>query len=168
MGNQSSDDFRQCMRRLAATVCIISCEHDGARFGITVTSVTSLSMDPMSILACINQSASIRPHLRDAGRYCVNLLNQSQASISSRFSGAVPAAERFDAGAWLRSDDGIPYLADAQANIFCEIDEAFGYSTHDIIIGRVIRSRCAAEVSPLLYQDGKYAGGAPLALQTAA
>lgn len=168
MHDQDLENFRQSMRRLAATVCIISCQQDGVRYGITVTSVTSLCMEPLSILACINQSASIRPHLRGVGRYCVNLLRQNQVDISKRFSGAVPADERFLLGDWRASEDGVPYLADAQANIFCEIDQAFSYSTHDIIVGRVQSSRFNTEVAPLIYQDGKYAAGAPLALPAAA
>ncbi len=168
MHDQDLENFRQSMRRLAATVCIISCEREGVRYGITVTSVTSLCMEPQSILACINQSASIRPHLHDVGRYCINLLSKNQADISKRFSGAVPATERFLVGDWHNSEDGVPYLADAQANIFCEIDQAFAYSTHDIIVGRVRNSRFNPEVAPLLYQDGKYAAGAPLVLPTAA
>jgi flavin reductase (DIM6/NTAB) family NADH-FMN oxidoreductase RutF len=168
MPAQDLENFRQSMRRLAATVCIISCQRDGVRYGITVTSVTSLCMEPQSILSCINQSASIRPHIRDVGRYCVNLLTQRQADISKRFSGGVPASERFLEGNWCVSDDGIPYLADAQANIFCEIDEAFAYATHDILVGRVISSRFNTEIAPLLYQDGKYAVGAPLDLSAAA
>lgn len=168
MYDHDLENFRQSMRRLAATVCIISCQRNGIRYGITVTSVTSLCMEPLSILSCINQSASIRPHLRDVGRYCVNLLRQNQADISKRFSGAVPADERFLVGDWRESEDGVPYLADAQANIFCEIDQAFAYSTHDILVGRVQRSRFNPEVAPLLYQDGKYATGAPLVLPTAA
>ena len=161
MRDQDEDDFRQSMRRLAATVCVISCQHEGVRFGITVTSVTSLCFSPLSILACINQNASISAPLHAAGRYCINLLQSSQVNISKRFSGGVPASERFLAGNW-QSKEGVPYLADAQANLFCEIDQAYRYSTHDIVIGRVLSSRFAAEVMPLIYQDGNFAVGAPI------
>lgn len=162
MNEQNAENFRQSMRRLASTVSIISCEHEGTRYGITVTSVTSLCMAPQSILACINQSASIWSPLLGTKRYCVNLLSDAHVEISKRFSGAVPAAERFLAGDWRQSEDGIPYLAGAQANIFCELDHSFTYATHDILIGKVTSSLFSAEVSPLIYQNGTYAVGAPL------
>lgn len=167
MSDENVENFRQSMRRLAATVCVITCQSSGVRYGITVTSVTSLCFSPLSILACINKKASILTPLRAEGRYCINLLRAGQVDISKHFSGAVPAHERFSVGDWA-SQDGITYLADAQANLFCEIDQAHGYSTHDIIIGRVIRSRFTPEVAPLIYQDGNYAVGAPIPLQSAA
>ena len=117
--------------------------------------------------ACINQKASLIDPLRRERRYCINVLQASQVDISKRFSGAVPANERFLAGDWAL-EDGVPYLADAQANLFCEIDESYGYATHEIIIGRVKSSRFASEVAPLIYQDGRYAISAPIAFQDAA
>ena len=167
MRDQNEENFRQSMRRLAATVCVISCQNEGIRHGITVTSVTSLCFSPLSILVCINQKASVLAPLHKEKRYCINLLQASQVEISRRFSGGVPAEERFRDGNW-ELEGGIPYLADAQANLFCEIDRAYSYSTHDIIIGRVSNSRFAAEVSPLIYQDGLYAIGAPIPLSNAA
>ncbi|MCX8997461.1 flavin reductase family protein [Rhizobiaceae bacterium BDR2-2] len=167
MRDQDEEDFRQSMRRLAATVCVISCQHQGVRYGMTVTSVTSLCFSPLSILACINRKASIIAPLRREGHYCINVLKTSQADISRRFSGTVPADERFLTGDWALRD-GMPYLSDAQANLFCEIDRAFGYATHDIVIGRVTASLFAAEVAPLIYRDGDYAASAPIALQDAA
>ncbi|RFB76544.1 flavin reductase family protein [Methylovirgula sp. 4M-Z18] len=167
MLDQNQEDFRQSMRRLAATVCVISCQNEGVRYGITVTSVTSLCFSPLSILACINQKASISDPLRKERRYCINLLQASQVDISKRFSGGVPAEERFLVGNWALRN-GMPYLSDAQANLFCEVDHAYCYSTHDIIVGRVIASRFASQVAPLIYQDGAYAVGAPLAFQSAA
>jgi len=167
MRDQNEENFRQSMRRLAATVCVISCQNDGVRHGITVTSVTSLCFSPLSILVCINQRASVLAPLQKEQRYCINVLQASQVEISRRFSGGVPSEERFLDGNW-EIEDGIPYLADAQANLFCEIDTAYGYSTHDIIIGRVARSRFAAKVAPLIYQDGIYAVGAPIPLSHAA
>jgi flavin reductase (DIM6/NTAB) family NADH-FMN oxidoreductase RutF len=125
-------------------------------------------MVPQSILACINQTASIWRPLRSAGRYCVNLLRDTNVDISKRFTGSLPIEDRFLVGDWHRSEDGIPFLADAQANIFCELDQAFPYATHDVLIGRVTSSMFNADVSPLLYQNGSFAIGAPLALATAA
>jgi len=51
-----TEHFRQSMRRVASTVSVITCTHEGRRYGITVTSVTALSFAPISILACINRS----------------------------------------------------------------------------------------------------------------
>lgn len=164
--DQRTEHFRQSMRRLASTVCVISCKRGLTRYGITVTSVTPLSFSPISILACVNKSASISAPLKDEGRYCINVLRASQVEISNSFSGALSLKERFDVGGWAEMDD-VPYLPDAQASLFCEIDRAISYATHDIIIGCVSAASFAPDISPLIYQNGSYAVTAPLALQKA-
>ncbi|GAB4070986.1 flavin reductase family protein [Ancylobacter sonchi] len=164
--DQRTEHFRQSMRRLASTVCVISCKRDGERYGITVTSVTPLSFSPISILTCVNKSASISAPLKDEGRYCINVLRASQADVSNSFSGSLPPKERFGVGEWAEMD-GVPYLPNAQASLFCEIDQAISYATHDIIIGGVTAAYFAADIAPLIYQNGSYAVAAPLALQKA-
>jgi flavin reductase (DIM6/NTAB) family NADH-FMN oxidoreductase RutF len=168
MSDQNEENFRQSMRRLAATVCVISCQHEGVRYGITVTSVTSLCFKPLSILVCINKGTSIINPLLAQGRYCINVLQKSQVEISKRFSGGVPAAERFLVGGWSANAEGVPYLPDAQANLFCEVDQTVAYSTHQIVIGRATAAAFAECVDPLIYQNGGYVACAPLLLHDAA
>ncbi len=50
----------------------------------------------------------------------------------------------------------MPYLVEAQANLFCDIDQTVNYGTHTIFIGRVSAIRIGELVSPLLYADGQY------------
>jgi len=161
-----TEHFRQSMRRVASTVCVISCRHEGRRYGITVTSVTPLSFAPISILACVNRKSSISVPLKDEGRYCINVLRASQAEISNSFSGGLPVESRFDIGEWAEKE-GIPYLSNAQANLFCEMDQTVSYATHDIVIGRVNEVAFASDVAPLIYQDGAYALTSPIVLQKA-
>jgi flavin reductase (DIM6/NTAB) family NADH-FMN oxidoreductase RutF len=161
-----TEHFRQSMRRVASTVCVISCMHGGRRYGITVTSVTSLSFAAISILACVNRNSSICVPLEEEGHYCINVLRASQADISDAFSGARPAERRFDIGEWSERG-GVPYLQSAQANLFCELDQALAYATHDIIIGRVAGVAFASDADPLVYQNGAYALTSPLVLQKA-
>lgn len=162
--DQRVDRFRQSMRRLASTVCVLSCKRARARYGITVTSVTPLSFAPISILVCVNKSASISGPLKDERRFSINVLTASQMDVSQSFSGVVPPEERFNVGGWLEQD-GIPYLPNAQATLFCEMDQAISYATHDIIIGRVFDVQFDRIIAPLIYQNGTYALAAPLMLQ---
>lgn len=162
MSTQTPDSFRQCMRRLASSVSIITCAHEGKWHGITVTSVTSLSFEPQALLCCIKRTASVSAPLLESRRFCVNLLGRTQSAVSHAFSGALPPAERFDPALWDQGTDGIPYLRGAQAILFCETDQTVAYATHDIVIGRVTGSCFADDVAPLLYQNGEYAAATPL------
>ena len=61
---------------------------------------------------------------------------------------------RFSLGDW-REEGGLPYLADAQANIFCSVAERWRYGTHSIFVGQVEAVRADAELDPMVYLDGR-------------
>jgi flavin reductase (DIM6/NTAB) family NADH-FMN oxidoreductase RutF len=155
--------FRDAMRRFATTVSIISCASDGCRYGMSATAVASLSADPPSLLVCVNKSAATHRALSRGGRFCVNVLRSFHCGLSQAFSGKLKGEDRFDLGDWRESDDGTPFLGDAQANLFCEIARIMDHATHSIFIAHVHSVRVQEDVDPLLYQDGKYAIAQPVA-----
>jgi flavin reductase (DIM6/NTAB) family NADH-FMN oxidoreductase RutF len=152
-------DFRKAMRRLTSAVSVISTAHDGIRHGITVTSVTSVSMTPPSILFCVNRASRLHNPLVCAGHFCINILHAHQIEIADAFSGRIAGEDRFLVGEWASSDAEMPYLIPAQANIFCETDAISSYGTHSIVIGKVRQVAVRGQVAPLLYQDGNYTVG---------
>lgn len=160
--NHVKDNFLHCMRRLATTVCVITCRHEGVPYGITATAVTSLCFDPVAVLVCINSSSSLLTPLLAQKKYCINLLNKEHATISQRFSTPQPPHERFATGEWRSNPAGVPYLADAQAMLFCELDQSVPYATHHIVIGRVSDCQYRHEIAPLIYQNGAYVTSVPL------
>ena len=157
-----SRSFRDAMRRFATTVSIITCAHGGLRFGMSATAVTSLSVDPPSLLVCVNKSAATHRVMSRGGRFCVNVLRSIHAGLSQAFSGKLKGEDRFQLGNWRQTEDGLPFLADAQANLFCEIVRVVDYGTLTIFIASVYSAKTQQEVDPLLYQDGKYAIARPL------
>jgi flavin reductase (DIM6/NTAB) family NADH-FMN oxidoreductase RutF len=152
-------NFRKAMRRLTSAVSVISTLHDGVRFGITVTSVTSVSMAPPSLLFCVNRSSRLHDPVIRSGRFCVNILHAHQIDIADAFSGRTPGADRFLCGEWASDEEDVPYLIPAQANVFCEADAVSSYGTHSIVIGKVREVAVRGQVAPLLYQDGQYTVG---------
>ena len=157
-----SQPFRDAMRRFATTVSIITCAHGGSRFGMSATAVTSLSVDPPSLLVCVNKSAATHRVMSRGGRFCVNVLRSVHAGLSQAFSGKLKGEERFGLGNWSVTEDGTPFLVDAQANLFCEIVRVVDYGTHTIFIAGVYSAKTQQNVDPLLYQDGQYAIAQPL------
>lgn len=163
MDAQLDTAFRNAMRRLAATVTVISTRAEsGLRHGMTATAVTSVSADPPAVLACVNRSAALHAQLGLGRRLCINLLHCSQQRLSDVFSGGLEGESRFSEGDWRSDADNVPYLSDAQANIFCEIEALHAYGSHSICIGRVVAVSCRADVAPLVYQDGTYMCTGPL------
>ena len=149
--------FRDAMRRLATTVTIVSATSDDGPSGMTATAVTSLSADPPAILVCVNRSASIHAKLQLGNRFCVSLLGTDHRDLPSVFGGDIDPRKRFDYGSWSISRHGIPFLADAQSNIFCTVDALFDYATHSIVIGKVDAVRMPGEdIRPLIFGDGRF------------
>src|SRR3954462_7813411 len=87
--------FKLAMRRFPAAVSVITSADQSRRHGMTATAVTSLSLDPPSLIVCINQSTLLHDIMLRARRFCVNVLRRDQIALSSAFSGAVPAEGRF-------------------------------------------------------------------------
>jgi flavin reductase (DIM6/NTAB) family NADH-FMN oxidoreductase RutF len=158
-------EFRDAMRRMASTVTIITATDYERHHGMTVTAVTSVSMDPPSILICLNNKTRLHDIMGQARRFCVNILHAEQAELSSAFSGALPAEERFEKGAWRKTEDGLGFLDDAQANIFCQKMAAIPFGTHTIFIGQVVDVHLGEAAEPLIYQNASYraSSAAPLA-----
>lgn len=155
--------FRAAMRRFAATVSIVTAGDHEHHHGMTATAVTSVSMDPPSLLVCINQKSTLHDIMHRARRFCVNVLHRDQATLSAAFSGGMPPEKRFELGNWLRCEDGLPYLVDAQANLFCRKAAALPYGTHTVFVGLVEDVGVREVMAPLIYQDAGYCVTAPAA-----
>jgi flavin reductase len=155
--------FRDAMRRFATTVSIISCsDGEGRLHGMSATAVTSVCVDPPALLVCVNNSSATHGALNRSGRFCVNMLRSFHSELSQVFSGKTRGDERFRSGDWRSAADGLPYLADAQANLFCRVDRTLDYETHTIFLGRVYATRVEEHVDALLYQDGRYSIARPV------
>lgn len=150
------DRFRGAMRRLAGTVTIVTVKSGSERHGTTATAVTSVSMDPPSMLVCINRDSRLHAYMVKEDRFCVNMLHADNLEASRLFASPVSAEQRFAAGDWRLDDDGAPWLGDAQANVFCRKDRMIDYGSHTIFIGRVEAVVTRDDIQPLIYKDGAY------------
>ena len=149
------DNFRLAMRRYIYSVSIMSNKDNADNpNAITVSSVTSISMDPPSLLICINKSSRIHNSIELESKFCINLLNNKQEDLSNICSDEDMYDQRFKDENW--NLDNIPFLKNAQANIFCKVDKLTSYHTHTIVIGLVEDANYADEISTLTYVDGKY------------
>jgi flavin reductase (DIM6/NTAB) family NADH-FMN oxidoreductase RutF len=146
------------MRRLPSGVCVVSTQTaDGGRFAMTASSVTSVSDQPASLLACINRNARITPALTLGQKFAINILSKNHQDISTLCATGDQGSKRFDLGRWLLAPDQTPYLEDAEAVFECEVDLVQPYGTHNIVVGRIIAVRVAdSGPAPLIYLDGNY------------
>jgi flavin reductase (DIM6/NTAB) family NADH-FMN oxidoreductase RutF len=154
----SSADFRNAMRRLTGGVSVITAGRGRDISGMTVTSVSSLSLEPPALIVSVNRSASSWPLIRRHGLFGVNILNAGQIDVAERFTGkgGLKGAERFAGADWFTRASGVPLLASALAAIECEVEEAIERHSHVIVIGRVLDIRLSPRSAALAYWQGQY------------
>ena len=75
------------MRQLAGGVSVITVGRGNELSGMTVTSVTSLALDPATLVVSVNRQSSSWPLLSKHGVFGVNILSADQQDVAERFSG---------------------------------------------------------------------------------
>ena len=150
-----TEEFRQAMRRVASTVNVITICVDGEPMGITATAMSSLAMDPPSLLVCVNQAASMHAPLEYVSHFGVNVLHRDQEHLAQMFADREKRALRFISG-WHVDGDRPPRLADAQASLLCRRTDHHRFGTHSIFIGVVEEAVVRGDIDPLVYLDGRY------------
>jgi len=157
-GTAESANFRLAMREFASGVAIVTCGEGETRAGCTATAVTSLSLQPPSILVCLDRSTSTLSALREVGAFVVNFLGGQHEVLAGRFAGrgGVKGAARFDEGEWSKLVTGAPVLVDALASIDCRVEEIVDRHSHAIIIGAVQAVRHAQGGPALVHWRSKF------------
>jgi len=154
----SSGDFRSAMRHLAGGVSVITVGRAKDITGMTVTSVSSLSVEPPTLIVSINRESSSWPLLKRYGFFGVNILTADQLDIAERFTGkdGLKGADRFAGAEWVTRASGVPLLVDALAAIDCEVEHIVERYSHAIVIGRVLDMQISSRTAALAYWQGQY------------
>jgi flavin reductase (DIM6/NTAB) family NADH-FMN oxidoreductase RutF len=154
----AAGDFRSAMRHLAGGVSVITVGRGNDITGMTVTSVSSLAVDPPSLVVSINRASSSWPLLKRHGFFGVNILTADQIDVAERFTGkdGLKGAERFAGATWTSGASGVPLLAGALAAIDCEAEDIIERHSHAIVIGRVLDLRLSSRTAALAYWQGQY------------
>jgi flavin reductase (DIM6/NTAB) family NADH-FMN oxidoreductase RutF len=154
----TSSDFRKAMRQLTGGVSVITAGRGRDISGMTVTSVSSLSVDPPALIVSINRESSSWPLVKRYGFFGVNILTSDQIDIAERFTGkgGLKGADRFAGAGWMTRASGVPLLVGALAAIDCEVEDIVERHSHAIVIGRVLDVAVSARTAALAYWQGRY------------
>ncbi len=148
--------FRGAMRRLASGVALVTTANgDGTRYGIAMTALMSLSMDPPSLLLAVNKDSSLCRPLLENGRFGVNILRHEDAQVCQHFV-AAPAHERFGQADWEDHESGIPLMTTALARVVATLEKAEPFGSHMVIYGKATYVELEQSSDALVYLDGRY------------
>jgi flavin reductase len=150
-------EFRRALGCFATGVTVITVDRDGEVHGMTANAFTSVSLDPMLVLVCVDHRARTHAHLHAKKRFGINVLCDNQKAISEYYARATEthqhaeeAGARFD-----RTRHGTPVLHGALAYLECRLQNAHEAGDHTIFIAEV-EEAMVREGNPLLFVRGKY------------
>lgn len=147
--------FRDALSRFASGVTVISAiGTDGKDQGMTVSAFTSLSLNPPLVLACIDVTATVHPHLRAAPYFGISMLAVGQEGVSARF--AEHGIDRFAGIDRTHAPEGPPLVEGAVAHLVCRRTEIYPGGDHVILVGEVVRA-AVFPGEPLVYVQRAYA-----------
>lgn len=150
--------FKRAMRKFASGVCVVATGSGAERVAMTVSSFTSVSVNPPLVSVCINQSAFSHAALVSNEFYSINMLRHEQTDVALTFAGATPLTgeQRFTVGDW-RSESGVPILSDGLQSLICRAEMRQPLGTHTLLLGRVMSTNHACDAQPLVNFEGSMA-----------
>ena len=145
--------YRNVIGHFATGVTVITSHHDGIDHGATASAVSSVSLDPPSLLVCLNRATATETAVRESGTFVVNILREDQGELAMRFAGR--HGDKFAGVEHERSDSGDPVLDGSLAHIECRVRDAVTGGTHTVFFGEVVHAE-ALEGEPLAYFRGRF------------
>lgn len=152
--------FLEAMSRGSTFVSVLTTDGDSGRFGVTVSSMTSVSVDgeAPTILACVHQKSPVAQAILSNRLFCANILHEGQQVVSDLFSGRDRTShqQRFDSVEWTRTLGGQPLLTGATANFDCVLRTSVLWESHYILIAHVSEIVLNDNPNALLYGQRTY------------
>lgn len=152
-----SEQLRQSMRAWASGVTVVTASHAGEQHGMTVSSFTSISLEPPLIMVSLQTDSRTHRLVSQSNAFAVTILGADQQEISDIFAGRVPDTEDRLAGVETETlHSGIPLIKGGLAYLDCRVTQAIPVGSNTLFLAEVIAARGNGEGNPLVYHDRQY------------
>jgi flavin reductase (DIM6/NTAB) family NADH-FMN oxidoreductase RutF len=145
--------FKLAMSHFASGVTVVTTEHEGKPYGMTVAAFSSLSLHPPLVLICVEKSVKTHDAIAGAGKFGVSILGSAQADVSNRF--ASRAEDKFAGLDVVRGEEGLPLIGGAITTLECRVTGQLPGGDHTIFVGEVLHA-ATQEGEPLVYFRSGY------------
>ncbi|WRZ87643.1 flavin reductase family protein [Streptomyces sp. NBC_01007] len=148
---------RELFRKVAAGVSVVTTRGaDGRPLGLTASAVTTLSLEPALLLACVSVNSTTLPAIRAHRAFAVHLLHADQSTLAEVFAGHTgkSGAARF-AGVPFRWKQGVPVLTRALGWAVCTLRDEQRYGDHSVLVGD-LTLHTQNEGEPLIWHDRRF------------
>ena len=147
-----TDRFKESLGSWASGVSVVTTRHEDMLYGLTVSSFSSVSLDPPLVSVCINNGNRAAGMIEESGWFAVSVLSADQEDASNYFArpGRLPSPGFVEIdGAWTES--GLPIVKNAMAWVVCDVHQAVAAGSHTVFIGAVRDAGADPDKQPLLY-----------------
>ena len=152
--------FKQVMRRFATGVMVLTSGHGQELHAMTVNAVTSVSLNPLLMLVCIEKGARSHDLVHSAGAFALNILTDRQRDLGERF--AFDREARSHPDAFVEGYAGLTgalVFKESLGFLECRVTAEYPGGDHTIFVGEVVNAHVNEAASgPLLYYRGRWPG----------
>ena len=150
-----AEQLRRVMAHWTTGVAVVTSSDETGPRGATTNALTSLSLDPLLMLVCLDRASNTLEAVRTSGRFGINVLAADQEEIARRFATKASGHEKL-AGVANEPVAGVPVLGGVVAWLVCELERELDGGDHVILLGRPLEAGSDPEAVPLLFYGGRY------------
>jgi flavin reductase (DIM6/NTAB) family NADH-FMN oxidoreductase RutF len=155
----TSLDFRRVLARYATGVTVVTTRVDGVDHAMTANSFTSVSLEPMLVLVCVERTVRFHEAVLRSGLWAVSVLAADDREAAEWFAlrgrPLTGQLERFPHTRGALTDAAV--LESALASLEVRTTAVYDGGDHDIVVGEVLAlSHAPGDGRPLLYFDSGY------------
>ena len=151
------ETLRRAMRAWTTGVTIVTAAHNGQRYGMTVNSFTSISLDPPLISVALRRLTPTHALVEQSGEFAVTILSAAQGDLSDRFAGKITGiTDRFEGVETERLLLEAPLIKGGVAYFNCRVTQSIPVGENTLFIAEVIAAKVESEGVPLVYHNRVY------------
>ncbi len=154
----ATDAFRRAAGQFATGVTVCTTRVGSLDHAMTASAFTSVSLDPLLVLVCVDKEARFRDAVLEAGTWAVSILSADGRRAAEWFATkGRPLIGQLDSHPHHRGRTGAALLDDALAWLECRTAAVYDGGDHDIVLGAVLAvSEGDRDAAGLVYHRGRY------------
>lgn len=147
------------MGRFTTGVAVITTQHQGKPVGITINTLTSVSLAPPLVLFCLGKRRHVYPAISENPYCAIHILSSTQQDLCKAF--AHSRSHPWDMLTYEISKTGCPLIPGSLGILHCRREEIYGGGDHVIFLNHVEDidwedTHANKEKTPLVYYQGSF------------
>jgi flavin reductase (DIM6/NTAB) family NADH-FMN oxidoreductase RutF len=154
----TTPEFRKALGHFPTGVTVLTVMREQGRVhGMTASSFTSVSLEPLQILVCVDHRALTHRFLNERRDFGVNILAEDQEAMARFFAQPEQMTEDADrlGVAFLSSERGTPLLDGSLVQLDCKLVTTVESGDHSIFVGEVVDMK-VHKGRPLIFHLGQF------------